>query len=128
MRSASFNSLALVGMLLLGACARPAGTLPPDYGSVNAAQQLDAAQFSQSDQAMTCGEISEERARIAETNRQAEAVIASDRTQNQVAGYFAALFLVPIVAVDSNEEQVALLNRNQARQDQLIRLSRLRGC
>ncbi len=120
--------LALGLLVVLGACARPAPDLPPDYASVNAPNQLEARDFSTADLAKSCTEIAAERAELEKLNRLAQAEIQGDRTQNQVAGYFAALFILPVVAVDTNEKQVALLDRNQVRIDNLRRLSHFKDC
>lgn len=125
--SARTGAALLAASVLLSACARSAAPLPQDYGSVTAPKP-QSSEFSAQDQALTCPQVAAEIIRLEGQNRRAEAVIKSDRTQNQTAGYFAALFLVPIVAVDTNEEQVALLNQNQRRQDDLRRLKRAKAC
>lgn len=117
----------LAALMLVSACARSAAPLPEDYGSVNAPKP-QTSEFPTNDQALSCTEVAAEIIKLEGQNRRAEEVIKSDRTQNQTAGYFAALFLVPIVAVDTNEEQVALLNKNQRRQDDLRRLKRAKAC
>ena len=117
----------LTALVLVSACARSAAPLPKDYGSVNA-EVPKASEFTAEDQALSCTQIAAEIIRLEGQNRRAEAVIKGDRSQNQTAGYLAALFLVPIVAVDTNEEQVALLNQNQRRQDDLRRLKRAKAC
>ncbi len=112
----------------LTACARSAPDLPTDFGSVNATKRLQASDFTKVDLAKSCADIAQEREDLDRRNHLAEAEIKADRTQNQVAGYFAALFILPVVAVDTNEKQVALLDSNQARIDQLLRLSRFKEC
>ena len=107
-------------------CAQSAATLPPDYRSVDAVQQIDERAFSQEDLALSCDEVRSERSSLKERVASAKAVIAGDRTQNQVAGYFAALFLAPIIFVDTNEEQVAIIEKSEARLDQLRELETLR--
>lgn len=120
-------ALLVLGITAAG-CFRPVPDLPPDYGSVNSRLKLSEKDFSESDLAMTCPEIEEEVASLSRLNRLAEAEIESDRTQNQVAGYFAALFVLPIAAVDTNEKQVDLLNANQERLDALVKLKRFKSC
>jgi len=114
-------------LLVMSACTQPAQPLPPDYGSIRGAE-LKETDFSTADLALSCDAIANERAREATRVEQAEAVIKSDRTGNQIAGYFGALFLLPLVAVETNEAQVALIDESKRRIDTLRTLTLYRRC
>jgi hypothetical protein len=49
-------------------------------------------------------------------------------TRNQIAGYFAALYLVPIVATDSNSQEKKDIAKLYERRDVLIKLSVVKSC
>ena len=57
-----------------------------------------------------------------------DSVIESNRGRNQAAGYFAALFIVPIVAVDNNSNEKAQLDTIQNQLDELRAVGNRKFC
>ena len=110
------------------ACAQGARELPADYRSVDSSGGPPSQKFSQEDLDRSCDWIASERARLDEAVQKAEAVIKGDRRYNQTVGYFAALFILPVVAVDTNDEQVEVINASKARIDELRELALLKQC
>lgn len=121
------SKLVLALLILAAACTRSAAPLPADRSSVTA-RPYTAAEFTKQDLALTCEEVAAEQSALATQAQKAEQIILADRQRNQVAGYFAALFILPIVAVDTHEERQALLTDIQLREDKLRGLSRLKSC
>ena len=126
--ASSTKLVRLTAVVMLAACTRSAPDLPPDYGSVRPANPLTIEDFPAYMQALDCGQTDARQVELTELNNRATDVIESNRNRNQVAVYFAALFLVPIIAVDSDEEQKAMLDRNQAELDHLAQLRRVKDC
>lgn len=122
--------LAAVGVtvLLVAACASSAPPLPADTTSLNRTQSLSLDAFSKEDAARSCEQIAAERheveSRMQEDNRRIE----GNRTRNQVAGYFGALAVVPLVATEGNEAEREEITRLYGRQDTLIKLAAVKGC
>ncbi len=54
--------------------------------------------------------------------------IEGNRTRNQIAGYFGALYLVPLVAMEANDPEKKDLVALYARRDVLIKLNTVKGC
>lgn len=127
-------SRALLLSVAISGCATKSDTTKSDTHksdttvSAPAPTKPNAAELAVADQTLACTGLAAETIRLEGQNRRAEEVIKSNRTRNQTAEYFAAQFLVPIAAVDTNEEQVALLSKNQRRQDNLRRLQRTKAC
>jgi hypothetical protein len=86
------------------------------------------AKFSPADRALTCREIENEFERLTAAAQANSAKIASNRTRNQLAGYFGGIFLIPYLATRSNSEEKAALDQIQKRWDLLIDLKRVKGC
>lgn len=114
--------------LALAACATSAPSLPPDRasGSPGAAATIDS--FSDHDRAMTCDDVAKEwsdtNAALAANN----SAIESNRTQNQVAGYFGAMLIMPLAATDNNDPEKAKIAATYQRRDTLIRLAAAKHC
>ena len=121
------SKLAIALLLVAAACTRGAAPLPADRSSINARPAV-ASDFSQADLALTCEQIETERSTLSERAAEAEKVVLADRQRNQIAGYFAALFILPIVAVDTHQERLSLITMTQMRLDTLRDLSRYRSC
>jgi hypothetical protein len=120
--------LAAIGASLLVACAASAPALPPDTTSVNSGKTLTLEDFGASDKALTCEQIGSERQQIADAMQAANGRIEANRTQNQVAGYFGALFLVPYVAPEGTYAAKDQVTKLYARQDTLIKLAGVKRC
>jgi len=127
-RSVSSTSFCLIALAIaVGGCTRSAPDLPPDYGSVNASRQT-LASFPAHMRNLNCAQIASREADLEARNQKAEEIIKSNRTRNQVAGYLGALYLVPVVAIENDEDQKALLDKNQREVDQLKQLQRVKRC
>lgn len=114
--------------LILSGCVAPAPALPPDTTSENAASHAKLEDFSPADAAMSCSEIAAEGVSI-ESKMQADTgKVEANRTRNQIAGYFAALYLVPIVATEANSQEKKDIAKLYERRDVLIKLSVVKSC
>jgi hypothetical protein len=120
--------LALVAFLLLAGCAAPAPTLPPDTTSVNRTQSLALADFTTADQALSCDQIAAGLRSIDGEMQAANARIEANRVQNEVAGYFGVLYLVPLVATEGNYAEKDEISRLYQRRDTLVKLAVLKAC
>lgn len=113
--------LTAAAVLLTAACARSAPELPPQSngGQVTLTPVEAAMQCSDIDAAIT--------ARRGE--REAlTATIHGNRQRNQTAGYFGALFILPLVATEGNEAEKRRLDEIQAETDRLFAVRRARSC
>ncbi|MGO8915054.1 MAG: hypothetical protein ACLQJR_04020 [Stellaceae bacterium] len=117
-----------LGLLVLAGCAAPAPPLPPDTTSVNRMQELTLGDFSASDAAMSCDDVAAERRTNAAAMKAANDRIEGNRTQNQVAGYLGALFLVPYLATEGNYAEKDQITQLYQRHDTLIRLASVKHC
>lgn len=122
------HSFAFVAtVMLLSACANSTKPAQDDTASVAAA--IDAiTRAPREDQALSCPEVAAEIIRLEGLNRRAETALQGGRTQDQTARSLAALFPVPLAAVDTNAKQTALLARTQQRQEDLRQLKRAKAC
>jgi hypothetical protein len=113
---------------LAAGCATSAPPLPPERTSVDHGGQPALAEFDKHDRALSCDDIASEwRAAndaIATNNR----VIEGNRTQNQVAGYFGALFIVPAIATNNNDSEKDKIAQINQRRDTLIKLNAAKRC
>jgi hypothetical protein len=130
-RSSSSNRAswsATAALLLLAGCAASAPKLPPDTTSVNRSHSLTIADFADSERALSCDGVAGERRQVADALAAANARIEANRTQNQVAGYFAGLFIVPALATEGNYADKDEITRLYQRQDTLIHLATVKNC
>lgn len=118
----------MVALLLLSGCAASAPKLPPDTTSVNRARDLTIADFAETDRTMSCEAVADERRQISASLAAANGRIEANRTQNQVAGYFGALLIVPAIATEGNYAEKDEITRLYHRQDTLIQLAAMKGC
>lgn len=109
-------------------CATSAPSLPPDTTSVDHGGQPTLAEFGEHDRTLSCDNIANEwhatNDAIAANNR----VIEGNRTQNQVAGYFGALFIVPAIATNNNDSEKDKIVQINQRRDTLIKLNAAKHC
>ncbi len=91
----STTRVALFACLTVGACARSAPELPPDYSSVNSREELSSDDFDQDDVDATCDEIAAEKDQIRSDYAALESQITSTRGEEQAAGYFSAPAAAP---------------------------------
>jgi hypothetical protein len=122
------NRAALIALLLLGGCAASAPKLPPDTTSINRARDLTIADFAETDRTMSCEAVTNERRQVSASLAAANGRIEANRTQNQVAGYFGALLIVPDIATEGNYAEKDEITRLYQRQDTLIQLATMKGC
>lgn len=129
-----FNSrnkrLGLLGLatLLVTGCAAPAPSLPTDTTSVNRTQSITLDAFSADDAAFSCEKIEMERQVIDQQMKAANGEIEGNRKPNQVAGYLGGLFIVPLVATESNQAEKDQITKLYTRKDTLIKLSAAKSC
>ena len=122
------EAAAVVVACVLGGCAGSAPALPPDTTSANAATHATLADFSPSDAALSCAQIQSEGAGIEDRMHADNGKIEGNRTRNQIAGYFGALYLVPLVAMEGNDPEKKDLMTLYARRDVLIKLNTVKAC
>lgn len=119
--------MVMLSVLLMG-CAASAPPLPLDATSVNRVQSLALSSFTKEDAALSCDQIVAERQQIDVALAQNNEQIEGNRTRNQVAGYFGALFVIPLVAIDNNGAEKDEITRFYARRDILVKLGTVKGC
>lgn len=122
------NGALLVTAVILGGCAGSAPPLPTDTTSANAVAHATLADFSPSDAALSCAQIQSEGTAIEDRMRADNGKIEGNRTRNQIAGYFGALYLVPLVAMEPNDPEKKELVALYARRDVLIKLTTVKAC
>lgn len=114
---------------LIAACARSAPDLPPDYASVNARQELSLEDFNDKDAMATCEEIAAERNQIKANYVTLERQVTSTRRQDQTVGYLSAVLFPPAaILINQNKDAKKVLDEWQARVDELMALSAVKGC
>ena len=116
------------GLLALAACAAPAPPLPPDTTSLNRTRDVAASDFSPTDMAMTCSDITAERKTNAAAMKGANDSIEGNRTRNEVATYLGSMFLVPYLATEGNQAEKDQITQLYQRRDTLIKLAGLKHC
>lgn len=103
--------------------------LPPDTTGATSLHHLTAADFSAEDAALTCEKIDTERHALQTGVDQANAHIAENRRDNQIAGYIgAALFLPALLATEGNYSDKDFIKLAYQRMDILDKLAVLRTC
>lgn len=112
----------------LAGCARYAPDLPPDTSTVSVEDAAEQLKITEKDRNLSCEQIADEKQAIAKNRSINEENIRKNRTQNQVAGYFGALFLIPLIAVNHDSTAKEILDALQFRGDQLDFLSRQKNC
>ena len=117
------NSLSnlLITTVILSGCARAAPELP-DANRLNAISQSSA--YATSD----CPQILQITSELEADKRHMESIIESNRGRNQAAGYFSALFIVPIVAVENNSNEKNQLDAIQNQLDELRAVGNNKFC
>jgi len=106
---------------LVSACARSSPELPPDLSDVTDADKAAlVSQISPKIQNMDCSQIFKKMRDMAEQDKKLERAIHANRKNNQVAGYFGGLFILPLIAVETNDAEKNKLDLNQKRRDELI--------
>lgn len=118
-----------LGVAVLAAgCATSAPPLPPDRTSADHSGQPTLAEFDEHDRALSCDNIASEWRATSDAIAANNRVIEGNRTQNQVAGYFGALFIVPAIATNNNDAEKDQITRINQRRDTLIRLNTAKHC
>ena len=102
--------------------------LPPDTTGSTSAHHVSAADFTPQDRELSCVQIGEQRGALHEGIDKANANIAGNRTGNQVAGYFGALFVLPLVATQGNYSDKDVIKAAYVRLDTLNQLAVYKAC
>jgi len=96
---------------------------------VTSQHTLSAADFSSADLALSCNEISDERAAQKAKIQQANANINANRQNNEVAGAIGSLVFAPAyLATEGNYADKDAVKAAYARQDVLDRLAHFKSC
>lgn len=122
------KAAALLLLVGLGGCSMGAPPLPPDTTGSTSTHPVSAADFTAQDLALSCGQVDEQRTALHQGIDKANANIAGNRQTNQVAGYFGALFVVPLVATEGNYSDKDIIKAAYARLDTLNQLAVYRSC
>jgi hypothetical protein len=118
----------LVAAALCG-CAMNAPALPPDTTGSTSTRHLTAQDFSPADNALSCTQIGDQRGALQSGIDKANANIAANRHDNQVAGYFGAAFFPPaLLATEGNYSDKDVIKAAYQRMDVLNQLSVLKSC
>jgi hypothetical protein len=75
-----------------------------------------------------CAELRERLRALEYERRDLESVIQSHRQQNQVAGYFGALLIVPALAAEHDTNEKARLDEIQRQEDELRAVGARKDC
>ena len=86
------------------------------------------AEFDEHDRALSCDNIVSEWRATNDALAANNQVIEGNRAQNQVAGYFGALFIVPAIATNNNDAEKDQITQVNQRRDTLIRLNAAKRC
>lgn len=76
----------------------------------------------------SCGRIKNRLGELTEAVSKAEAAIAANRPRNQIAGFFAALFILPIVATEMNDDERGIVAHAQTELDLLRYSAQIKRC
>lgn len=113
----------------MNACARNAPDLPPAYSENSKSDIVKSLGITDEQQAYSCDKIKLRQDEVLVQYQKNENVIKSNRTQNQVAGYFGAvLFLPALIAVENDGSAKETLDALQRRKDQLNFLAKDKKC
>ncbi len=78
--------------------------------------------------AASCQDVGLTLRTIADDAKGYGANIRNDRSSNQVAGYFGALFIIPLIGVQHNTEEKRQLDVLQTRWDRWIDVAKSKQC
>ncbi len=85
--------------------------------------------FNDEDTMATCEEIAAERDQIKANYLALESQVTSTRRQDQTVGYLSAVLFPPAaILIDQNKDAKKVLDEWQARPDELMALSAVKGC
>ncbi|MBO6520549.1 MAG: hypothetical protein JJ900_08615 [Rhodospirillales bacterium] len=120
--AAAFAAILLAGVL--ASCARPAPSLPdaPAAGADVQRPVTGAVEVAKCEQLDTRLEMLDEEA------SRLEYEVRAKRSQNQAAGYFGGLFLVPLIAIDDQPAEKARLDGIQVERDDIYYEKRRLAC
>ena len=115
MRSSS-NRIALVGLLLLAACAQPAPPLPPVSMMPEAVPELSAAERVE-----RCETLAREISTIRDEMAAIRAIILGRRGQDRIAASLAAILFPPMLSqIDQQKVRKQALDARQAAVDKRL--------
>lgn len=123
---ASFAALAALSLLF--GCARSAPDLPVSRIGKSDAEVQKLLNINAADLAMECPALDAALAKVNEAIDDNELVIKGDRTKNQIVGYLGALFILPVIGTENNDEAKENLEKLQVRKDQLYYLKSRKAC
>jgi hypothetical protein len=125
------KALLAFALLALGGCVASAPPLPTDTTSLTALKHSTLADFSQTDQNLTCEQISAEGASIAGHMKADNLTIEGNRSRNETATYLAGLSIVALplaLATVQNDTERKEVTALYGRRDVLIKLSAVKSC
>jgi hypothetical protein len=115
--------------LLLWGCASSAPALPPDTTGTTSQHHVTAADFAPADMALSCADVTAERASVKNKIDTANANIIANRQKNQIAGYIGGVVSpLAYLATEGNYADKDAVKAAYARQDVLDKLAVLKGC
>lgn len=119
----------LLLLVVVGACSRPAPSLPPDRMSTDAVMDGNSLKFLPADLTRNCTEIEQGLAENAMRMGQIESRIKANRADNQALGYISGVLFPPLVlAAEHNEAEKKELDSLQKKRDTLIALRAHKRC
>ena len=118
-------ALALIATATLTGCSRSAPSLPASDGTTGV---VPKHQILETERLEKCKMMDSRLLKIDREVASVESQIKAKRGQNQVAGYFGALFLVPLLAVDDQSEEKVHLDHLQFERDEIYQKKRQLTC
>lgn len=127
-RSNLSNSVALVVVLVLGACAHSARNLPPDLSRLDPPQRLLAADRDSVEYRLACDALLQERGVVTAKINAIEKNLQQVRSDNETKSV-AGLILSPIwLGMDDAREVKKSLVEMESKKERIERVAQARGC
>ena len=118
----------LAGAALLGGCGGAAPALPPDTTGATSQHRATAADLAPADAALSCDQVTTERAALKAKIDAANANIAANRSSNQAATYVGAFVPLAYIGTEGNYADKDAIKAAYARQDVLNKVAVVKNC